>query len=301
VRNNILAFFYVERRKSMDLIASEINHGINIIELSKENERQQKREQAAKENPPKEKKPVTFPPNMISKCSRQIVYHLLRLPVQLVIEPKLLRIFDNGDKTHERTLSYMAAAGILHSWEVKVEDKDNRIKGYLDAMIKLEERDYIEEFGTLEIPGAPYLIGEIKSACSKECYWIERKNAPSKKYVQQLQLYMHATGIHKGVVIIENKDTQDLYTFYVDYDPAMVTELLSKVGQCLECADTKILPDREGTRKSNVCWLAEQKAPRCPFYDICWSETEGKDLIETLNEANQDEVNESRNLDEVAE
>jgi hypothetical protein len=222
---------------------------------------------------------VTFPPNMISKCEREIVYHLLRLPVTPVYDPQILRIFDNGHAVHERLLKYLAFDGSLKEHELKVYDEENRIKGYIDAIITLDEDD-LTIVG--QYPGEPYVIAEFKSANSNECYWIEKNDMPSDKYVWQIQLYMHITGIHKGVILIERKDDQKIFEYWVNYDPQLVELLLDKVQRCLSYADQRILPDREGTRRGRPCWNGSRKSSMCKWYDICWSEDEGRRLIDAL-------------------
>lgn len=261
-----------------DLILNKINSGILIIDNMSKLERLEKIQDKIKNNNGNMYLPK-FPPNMISMCSRRIVYHLMRLPVILVTDPQLLRIFDNGNSVHERITSYFAASGCLSEHDYKICDEENRIGGYIDLILKLTPEEF-SSIAPIDTPGNPFVIGEIKSANSNACYWIERKNEPSKKYVEQLQLYMHVTGIHTGVIIIERKDDQRLFTFYVKYDPNMVADLLEKVHTCLYNADNKIIPPREGSKKSSLCWSSENRAPMCPYYDICWSDTEGKDLID---------------------
>jgi hypothetical protein len=264
----------------MDLISRKLNTGIILLDNAAQEERKQKIAEK-KATPGYVPTPANFPPNMISMCRRRIVYHLLRLPVIKITDPQLLRIFDNGTSCHERVTKYLAASmpGDIR-WDYKIEN--DRVKGYIDVIMKFSEEEYDEIDPNKDVPGRPFIVGEIKSANGNTCYWIERRNEPSKKFVQQLQLYMHITGIHKGVVIVERKDDQAIWPFYVDYDPVMVEELLEKVKFCLDCSDTRIIPKRDGTRRSNPCWSSEDKAPMCPYYDICWSETEGRDLIDMV-------------------
>jgi hypothetical protein len=222
--------------------------------------------------------PVTFPPNMASKCRREIVYHMLRLPVVLELEPQVLRIFSNGNDVHLRIQRLLAESGCLWKFEYPMHDEASRIKGYIDLIMKFSEEEYnlIDE---RDIPGRPYILGEIKSANSDKCYWMERKGELEESYVNQAQLYMHGTGIHKACIIVERKDDQHIFDYYIDYDQELVSSLLDKVNFCLNHADNKKLPNREGSRKSFPCWYAKKNKPMCNYYDICWSETEGYDLI----------------------
>jgi hypothetical protein len=269
----------------MDPVLELINNGALVLEQAKQQDRKAMIEEkiAANGGLPTL---ANFPPNMIGQCSRKCVYHMLRLPVEKVFDPRLLRIFDNGDDVHERLTKYLAASGGLWRYEMVVHDENLRIKGRLDNILKLDEDKYDLLDADKNIPGRPYLIGEIKSANNDTCRWMERDGEPNKKYVLQIMLYMHITGIHKGVIIVERKDDQVILgPYYVDYDPVIAKEALDKVATCIGHVDCHTLPPREGTRKSSTCWNYKAKQPCCDYYDICWSETEGMDLVAAAKEA----------------
>jgi hypothetical protein len=258
----------------MGIILDKLDKGALIEEQLEKEDRKRRREDKKARG---EWRAPTFPPSMISKCEREIVYHLLDLPVTLITDPQLLRIFANGDDVHERIMRHLALEGCLHKYEWKASDKENRIEGSIDAVLRLTEQEY-DTIDARDIPGRPYILAEFKSARTEACIRLE-SGKPTRKHVEQLQLYMHIKGIHKGVILVERKDDQQIFEFYIDYDPVMVGDLLYKVKYCLEHADRKELPPRGGTRRSSPCWYSKDRRPLCPYYNICWSETEGKDLI----------------------
>ena len=116
---------------------------------------------------------------------------------------QLLRVYDNGNKVHDRIKSYLKEMKILKAEEVSLFDKELGVTGRYDAKIELNGQE---------------LIIEIKSINSYNV------NKPLNHHVLQIMYYMHLTGIKRGVILYEAKPNQKLFEFLIDYDEAILNE-----------------------------------------------------------------------------
>jgi CRISPR/Cas system-associated exonuclease Cas4 (RecB family) len=169
--------------------------------------------------------------------------------------------------------------------ELKLKDTELRISGRSDAiiynfmkktegpiegdkMIKLFKPVYNEE-GTetgeelvYEGWASDVLIVEFKSAKEKSYEDYTPKTKPQKKHEMQLQLYFYLTGIRAGMVYYENKNTQDHKYYYVEYNQAIVDEIVNDIKFVISHIDAGTLPEREFQPTSFECRY-------CDYRDIC--------------------------------
>jgi CRISPR/Cas system-associated exonuclease Cas4 (RecB family) len=174
-------------------------------------------------------------PSTIGMCQRKIVMDMLMVPKD-VPESRLLRIFENGHSLHHRYEKLFKDMGVLIKDEMKLEADD--ISGHTDAWIKIYSLEYQE--------GQDYLV-ELKSAFSKSFEWMQKNNLPKKEHRDQLTFYLHLVQkqgipIKKGIILVENKDTQDLWEFELDYDPKLGNQLEQKANWCISLAKERTLP-----------------------------------------------------------
>ncbi len=112
-------------------------------------------------------------------------------------------------------------------------------------------------------------VMEIKSAREKSYMGFLKVHTHDRAY-KQCQLYMHLTGIHKGIILVQNKNDQDFFVHLIDYDPEFVKpyverlELLKALNKAF--AETGRLP------KNMLC--AHEDVPRaqnCPMRQLCFA------------------------------
>jgi len=213
---------------------------------TEENEKRAKAKEESKE-------PPRFHPSSIGKCSRAIAMGMLGYEC-IPPDAHALRIFANGDSMHTRYQQWLAEIGILVAAEFSIKNDKLRISARPDALVSV---DHMEA-------DTPIAIAELKSMNAKGFARLVQTNTPKEEHVMQLQLYMHLTGIHLGVIIVENKDTQDLWEYWTDYDPAMANKLVEKIMMVNVCVDEGMLPDREYEQTSFQCRY-------CDYREICWN------------------------------
>jgi CRISPR-associated protein Cas4 len=156
------------------------------------------------------------------KCQRALYFQFKNAPRQEP-SPRILRVFDEGDYVHMRLMSVLFSLGIVRASEVKIPPIE-LIHGRADAIIEQEKELYVVE---------------IKSSSGFKFRTLKK---PQSDHVKQIQLYMHYFNIPHGIVLYENKDTQDLKEFAVSYDPPLIQKLLKDFAILKEQIEKDVIP-----------------------------------------------------------
>jgi hypothetical protein len=116
---------------------------------------------------------------------------------QKSFDARTLRIFDNGNVTHERIEKYFSQAGMLIESEKVLPNfiEGIEVHGRLDLLLNIDDE---------------IVIGEIKSIN------LRNVETPKREHKAQLMFYMHQMNIKKGLLIYESKQTQELFIFEQD-------------------------------------------------------------------------------------
>lgn len=152
--------------------------------------------------------------------SKKEIYNSFKGKKKDKIEAKLHRIFDNGNKVHERFYKYFAEMGILVAAEIDAV-KNDLIHGRLDAIITDRTKNYIVD---------------IKSM--SQWPFQKLKDEPPFDAKMQVLFYMYYTNIPQGFLLIECKDNQSIKTFYLE----MTEENKKTVEKTIE--ELKILKEQ---------------------------------------------------------
>ena len=180
------------------------------------------------------------------KCSRQIFFKFKKAP-RAEMEPRIMRIFDVGDYTHMRLMSVLFSLGIVRAVEVKIPPQEI-ISGRADAIIGLEG-------------GKPFVV-DFKSISN---YGFKSLEKPKPEHTKQIQLYLHYFKIPQGILLYENKDTQELKEFQITYDPALVEKLLESFKILREEIKTSAIPLIPPELKDWPKWPCQY----CEYKELC--------------------------------
>lgn len=228
-----------------------------------------------------------FYPSSIGRCQRSVAYQMMGYPAKVSItQGQGLMIMANGTSFHNRMEDIFDRMGILVAPELSLKHEGLRISGRSDAIIwnyliteeeepgediVLREKVKEQAEGTeeeIEVEKEVYrgpqnhiLIVEFKSIKSKNFNKLT-KAKPLEKHEMQLQLYFYLTGIRKGMVWYENKDTQEIKIYYIEYDEAVVQKTIEYIQSVIRFVDGKDLPEREGNPLDIMCRY-------CDFRNIC--------------------------------
>ncbi len=175
---------------------------------------------------PRDKRPIRcFHPSSLHKSPRELYWHYLLGDTGQDVEPRVLRIFDNGHGVHTRLQAYLKETGVLRRSEVPVENRDYEIKGHTDGIIRVNGVDAVLE------------IKSMNSNRFYSCY------EPKPDHLIQVNIYMFCLGIPRGCILCECKDNQELKEFYVRQSPEVLTPMLEKIRFVQACVRAGKEPD----------------------------------------------------------
>lgn len=191
----------------------------------------------------RESKPKTegrYYPSEIGTCIRKIWYSY-KYPQE--VKADLLKIFHVGNMMHDFVAEVLKSeknpdVELLRSeMPLRLEIEDLVISGRVDDLLLLKA-------------DGKNLLVEVKSAKT-----ISFQVKPSRHHVMQLQLYMHATGVHNGIILYLDKTTLKSRVFTIQYNEAMVNSILSRFKSLHKLLKCNELPIAEAKSDSDTRWM----------------------------------------------
>ena len=169
-------------------------------------------------------------PTDAGKCQRQVYYSLINAPKDNTTAQEQL-IFDVGNAIHEKLQVHFNNMGIQLKEEYRIENGylDMPIHAYVDSICIINKETYIIE-----------IKSHKEWNYGNKCYLVE----PKKEHIAQIQMYMHFTGIKKGILLYMNKNTSELKEFIIKYDPKHIGEILNELFDTWQNAQKKVEPKR---------------------------------------------------------
>jgi len=177
------------------------------------------------------------------KCPRQTFFKFKKAP-RAKMEPRILRIFDQGDYVHLRLMRDLFSLGIVVASEVHIPPTEG-ISGRADAIVNLEGELYVVDFKSIN---SSILRG---------------MNEPKEENILQLQLYMHFFKIKKGILLYEGKDSLEMKEFLVEYNKDIAEKVLKDFKRLRINLEKDLVPKRLPDYPDN--WQCRY----CPFAEIC--------------------------------
>lgn len=178
-----------------------------------------------------------------------------------------LKIFAAGTSIHEKWQNMFAACS-------------GNIKGF--KLIRAEARSFSEKWNLfftpdsiIEIDGIKYIV-EIKSMNTFSYKHAAVSTNPHPHARHQIQLYMHLTGIHQGLILIEDKNTQDFEVFKIEYN---YKEVLPYLDRLIEINEQYKAFVEEGIQPLGLCKKENcKRAENCNMRFACFHQEEAKKL-----------------------
>jgi len=177
-----------------------------------------------------------------NKCPLAILYSFKKVP-KPKIDPVVYRLFADGDDAPARLIKDFIKLRILVATEINIPDND-LFSGRADAIVTIDNELYVVE---------------IKAVNNKK---FERMTKPSPEQVKQLQLYLYSFNINKGIILIENKDNQQLREFVVERDDTLINQLIESFKKLWIEIESNQLPEKPKD-------LPQWKCTYCPYSEIC--------------------------------
>lgn len=196
-------------------------------------------------------------------CLRQQVLSLMYKQLQgEQVNVGLRRIFAEGDSVHEKwqRLFLRARYANVSGLDVTQFNKKYRVQFTPDIICQ------IPEFYDGK------MVGELKSVNTFQFKKMTKHPVAGK----QLQWYMFLTGIHKGFVLSEDKNTQDFKVEVYEFDPKLVEPYverckLIRTGYNRAVREGKMVK-KPADAKSCDC----KRCHNCSMKDACWGVGKGR-------------------------
>ncbi|MFO8033921.1 MAG: PD-(D/E)XK nuclease family protein [Candidatus Bipolaricaulota bacterium] len=182
----------------------------------------------------------------VSKCPRQIYYTMKGFP-RPPLDGVTARKLAVGDDAHRRIAQALFSMGMVVAAEVPL-PPDALFHGRADVIVSLNGKNYVIEVKTAH----PYSFEQMAGG-------------PRGDHALQLQLYLYHFGIPQGIILAENKATQELREFVVELDRPGVERVLEEFRGLreliVEQGRLPELPDKTDW-EFNQCRY-------CPYVDPC--------------------------------
>lgn len=185
----------------------------------------------------------------VGKCPRQIYYSIKGFP-RPPLDGLTARKLAVGDDAHRRLAQALYGMGIVVAAEAPI-PPGNLFHGRCDVIVSLDGKNYVVEIKTAH----PYTFDQMTSG-------------PRRDHYLQLQLYLYYFEIPQGIVLAENKATQELKEFVVPLD----RDEVARVIQAFERLQRTIfargeLPPLPGPEEKRD-WEFDQ-CRYCPYVPFC--------------------------------
>lgn len=176
----------------------------------------------------------------------------------------LKRIFAEGDAIHEKWQRLFIRGGLCEPLDCDFTrfDEDYDLSYTPDIICKIPRNMSLTE------PCYEWdeYVVEIKSM-NTFSYKKQEHHASGRK---QCQLYMYLTGIHKGIVLCDDKNTQEFKVKTYEYNPSEIAKYIRRLEKIQEYKDELVLDKKLVKRHKNCTGYNCKKAQECPMRDVCF-------------------------------
>lgn len=196
-------------------------------------------------------------PSEIGGCLRK-VWFSYRMPRDK--DPETVKIFHIGNMFHDFVAEVLKSEKnpdirlVGEEVPFTIEDGDFTVSGRVDDIVMAE--------GDKE-----KILVEVKST-----KMVDILNGPKDTHVKQLQMYMYAMKIFRGLILYVEKNTLKTREFDVEYDQNMVNGIMKRFRALHASLKSGAIPPAEARENGDMRWMCKY----CDYYDECRrAETEG--------------------------
>jgi len=195
-------------------------------------------------------------PSEIGNCIRKIWYSH-KLPKEAA--PDMLRIFHMGNMMHEIVVDILTSE---KNKDIVLLQTEFPIKLVVDGFTISGRAD---DLVLVKMSGKSVLI-EVKSVGPESLRYL---NEAKGEHIMQLQLYMHATGVHNGMLLYIDRDRLRTRSFEIQYSEDGIEKIFSRFREIHNHMSTGTIPVAEARMKENMKWMCKM----CQWRDECFTDT----------------------------
>jgi CRISPR-associated exonuclease Cas4 len=186
------------------------------------------------------KVPGRYYPSEVGSCLRKVWYSYVK---PKALEPEKIRIFEAGNIVHSFLAEVFRSERVKDQVQllqeelpVKLDTGEFLVSGRVDDLLLVKES------------GKTTLV-EVKSTSR-----LDYVNEPQAQHAMQLQFYMHATGVHNGVLLYVEKNTLQAKSFDVPYDDRVAADAMARFTLLHHALLESKVPAPEAKLKSDTLW-----------------------------------------------
>lgn len=191
-------------------------------------------------------------------CVRQQVLSLIYRQLQgEQINVGLKRIFEQGNAIHEKWQRMFIRAGYSKANDLDVTQFNKKFKISFTPDIICEIPEFYDG----------KMIGEIKSVNTFQFQHMTRHPSAWK----QCQWYMYLTGIHKGFVLSEDKNTQEFKLEVYDFDQSIVDLFIDRAEE-IKYYYKRVMTEHKMVKRPTDAKKPDcKRCQSCPMRNACWN------------------------------
>lgn len=191
-------------------------------------------------------------------CLRQQVLSLIYRQLQGEQVPvSLKKIFEEGNAIHEKWQRLFIRAGYSTADDLDVTQFNKKYKISFTPDIICSIPEFYDG----------KMIGELKSVNTYQFQKMTRHPSAWK----QLQWYMYLTGIHKGFVLSEDKNNQDIKIEVYDFDMSIVAPFIDRAEE-IKYRYNKVMREHKMIKRPKDAVSPEcKRCEQCALKNACWN------------------------------
>lgn len=133
-----------------------------------------------------------------------------------------------------------------------------------DAIIRFGGQQYIVEIKGIKQESYLELTDDLEQACVA-CETVHKAR-------EQCNLYMHMLGLSRGIILVENKNTQDFRLWVVEYEPERAFPYIQRIYDVK--GSTAIAKMPGGELPLRCCKsINDTRAKSCPMRKVCFAQS----------------------------
>lgn len=193
-------------------------------------------------------------PSEIGICLRK-VWYTYKFPMET--QPDLLKVFEVGNILHDFVVQVLRSEKnpdvelLRTEFPFRQDIDDFVVSGRIDNII------------LVKMSGEEWLV-EVKSTAD-----VTRVEEASPHNIVQLQLYMHSTGVHRGLLLYIDKRNLQSKIFEVKYSEQEALDIVQRFRKLHVHLTHDVLPDPEARGGKETLWMCRF----CEYRDKCYEAT----------------------------
>jgi hypothetical protein len=165
-------------------------------------------------------------------CERSIWYSFRWTDEPEQFDGRKLRLFQTGHIAEAALIDNLRSAGVtvaatdpLNGMQWRVTALEGHFRGHLDGIL----------VGLIEAPKTEHLL-EVKTHNTKSFTELKKHgvNVSKPQHVVQMQAYMGLKGLTRAFYLAKCKDTDELYSERIDFDPVHFAAIMAKAERILK-------------------------------------------------------------------